>query len=884
MERERWDRIQTIFHAAAELPPADREAFLDDACRGDETLRAEVQGLLQADATGSLLDRGMADLAHAVLDTSIPSIPAGLLEQRFGPYRISEVLGEGGMGVVYLARRDDLGSVAAIKILRDASLSPARRERFAFEQRTLAQLNHPSIARLYDADTLPDGTPWFVMEHVEGESLTRYCETHASPLAARLRLFHDVCEAVQHAHLHLVIHRDLKPSNIRVTPDGTVKLLDFGIAKQLDSLEGPVDQTRTGLGFMTPAYAAPEQIRGERVGIHTDVYSLGVILYELLVGRLPFDLTGRTPAEVETIVTTREPEKPSAAARRMAYLPGGGSRGVSASATSWADLDVLCLTAMHKDPARRYRTVEALIRDIDHFNAGEPLEAQPDSWRYRMGKYVRRNWRPLAAAVAVFAVVVGLVGFYTARLAHARNAAITEAARTQRIQSFMQNLFQGGDEAAGPAESLRVVTLVDRGIQEAGSLEQEPAVQAELYETLGTLSAQLGNLDQADSLLQKSLDRRRETFGPEHADVARTLVAIGLLRGDQARFDEAEQLVRDGLAMNRRTLPRDHPAIARATTALGQILENRGEYDQAIPILEEAVRLQSVASPGSADLSEALTDLANTHFYAGNLEISDSLNRQVLALDRELYGAHHPNVASDLINLGAIRSERGHQAEAEQLYREALEITRAWYGDNHPATASNLTMLARVIVSQERDSEAIGLLHQALDIDERVYGAVHPRIASTLNELGRIAERQGRLEEAAADFGRMGEIYRAVYGDRHYLIGVAQANLAGVLMKQGHPARAVGLFREVIRRFDQALPADHLLAGIARIRLGHALVAERRYREAVSELEPGYAIALKKGGPSLGWLAVAREDLAAAYAAMGDEARAAAWRTVSNDE
>src|ERR1019366_758605 len=242
----------------------------------------------------------------------------------------------GGLGVVYLAQRDDLGSLVAIKILRDAWLSPARRERFLSEQRTLAQLNHPSIARLYDADTLEDGTPWFVMEHVDGIPLTHYCRTHACSVEQRLQLFRSLCEAVQHAHSHAVIHRDLKPSNILVKSDGSVRLLDFGIAKELESLDLQVDQTMTGLRMMTPAYASPEQIRGDRVGISTDVYSLGVVLYELLTGQLPFDLSGLTPAEGATIIAEHEPGKPSAAVKRTTDSDPN-SHALSVSKTAWAD-------------------------------------------------------------------------------------------------------------------------------------------------------------------------------------------------------------------------------------------------------------------------------------------------------------------------------------------------------------------------------------------------------------------------------------------------------------------------------------------------------------------------------------------------------------------
>src|SRR3984957_6914054 len=310
MDSTRWERIQTLFHDVADLPALDQRVFLKTACGDDVELAADVLALVAEDASGaSLLDRDLAQVANEVLDEVMP---ASLPFQEFGPYRMKQVLGEGGMGVVYLAERTDLGTLVAIKILRDAWLSPARRERFASEQRTLAQLNHASIARLYDADTLDDGTPWFVMEYVEGVPLTDYCSQHACSIEQRLQLFRSVCEAVQYAHQQAVIHRDLKPSNILVKPDGTVRLLDFGIAKQLESLDTPAgkNQTMTGLRLMTPAYAAPEQVRGHRLGVQTDVYSLGVILYELLAGELPFDLSKLTPAEADAVIVGQDPEKP----------------------------------------------------------------------------------------------------------------------------------------------------------------------------------------------------------------------------------------------------------------------------------------------------------------------------------------------------------------------------------------------------------------------------------------------------------------------------------------------------------------------------------------------------------------------------------------------
>jgi serine/threonine protein kinase/tetratricopeptide (TPR) repeat protein len=877
MDSDRWQHIQSLFHEAADLAPDEQRAYLERACSGDGTLLASVLAMLEEDArAASLLDRDVAHLAHQMLETAGE---ASLPTSEFGPYRLTKTLGEGGMGTVYLAERQDLGSVAAVKILRDAWLSPARRERFAAEQRALAQLNHPSIAHLYDADVRPDGTPWFAMEYVDGVPLTEYCRTHGSSVAERLRLFRDICEAVQHAHRHLVIHRDLKPSNILVTRDGHVKLLDFGISKQLETLERPVDQTRTALRMMTPAYAAPEQIRGDRVGIHTDVYALGVVLYELLAGRIPFDLSNRTPAEAEAMIVQDAPERPSAVARRMARDSRSEVRMPSASRTAWADLDVLCLTAIHKDPQRRYPTVEALVRDVDHFVEGEPLEARRDSVRYRAGKFVRRNWRPLSGAAAVLMVIISMAAFYTIRLTDARNAALSEAARTQRIQRFMLNLFEGGDAAAGPAENLRVMTLIDRGVQQAQGLDAEPVVQAELYATLGSIYQKLGQLEQANGLLQSALERRQALLGPDDPEVADSLVALGRLRDAQAKYDEAERLIRDGLEKNRNLLGPTHPAVARATTALGQVLENRGAYDQAIAVLEEAVRLHSLPGADEADLAAALSELANSHFYAGHYDESESVNQRILAIRRRLYSDRHPSVADTLINLGAVQFERGRYSDAERFDREALEIIRAWYGSNHPATASALTMLGRAIIQQSvRYDEAAEVLRESLAIQERVHGPVHPRVASALNELGLVALRQGNLDEAEARFQRMTDVYRQVYQDKHYYIGVALSNLGGVYQQRAQYPRAEALFREVLRRYAETLPAEHQLVGIAQVRLGRQLVRQRRYADAEREILKGYEILMKQTSPPARWIDFAREDLVTVYGALNHPEKAESFR------
>jgi serine/threonine-protein kinase len=875
MDGGRWGLIQRLFHEAAQLPRDGWRPFIEAArardAPDDAALVGEVLAMLDEDARGaSLLDRGVADAAHRVVAGAPPP-------PDFGPYRITGTLGEGGMGVVYRAERTDVGSVVAVKLLRDAWLSPARRDRFDRERRLLAQLRHPAIAQLHDAGALADGTPFFVMEHVEGVPITEHCRAHATPVDGRLRLFRRVCEAVQHAHGNLVIHRDLKPSNILVTAAGDVKLLDFGISKQLEGAAAPTgaaaDPTRTALRLMTPAYAAPEQIRGAPASVGSDVYSLGVVLYELLTGRLPFDLSRLTPGEAEALIIAREPDRPSLAA---------GRAGVGRAA--WADLDVLVARAMHKDPARRYASVEALIRDVDHFLRGEPLEARPDDVRYRAAKFVRRHRRAVGAAAGALAVVVGLVVFYTVRVTRARNAALAEAARTQRIQRFMLSLFEGGDKEAGPTEGLQAVTLVDRGAIEARSLAAEPAVQAELYGTLGSIYQKLGKLAEADTMLRAALDERRARAGGDadadvNANLARSLVDLGLLRSEQAQHDEAERLVRDGLARAKRAFPPGHPEIAKAMTALGKVLEERGQYEPAIAVLDEAVRINTAAAPDTPELAASVTELANCHYYLGHYDVSRALNQRALALDRKLHGDRHPLVSSDLFNLGIIESDVGRYAEAERLEREGLAITMAWYGPNHHQTAADITVVARAVRAQDRVAEALELFNQALAIKERVYGPAHPQVASTLNEIALIAVAQGRYDEAARDFQRNLAIYRAAYGgDNHFLVAIALANLGSVWLTKGAFAEAEPYFRQAIAVYARTVPAGHVNVGIARIKLGRALLRQRRAREAQVESQAGYDILAKQMTPTARWLEVAREDLAEEAEGLGQPEQAARYR------
>ncbi len=851
----RFARVQELFRDALALPQNCRPDFLSSACGDDRSLFVEVHGMLEEDARGSsLLDDGIALAAHQVLE-EINNCPV----RKIGPYSLVRLLGEGGMGVVYLAERADLGNPVAIKLLRDAWLSPLRRERFLSEQRLLALLVHPAIARLYDAGVMPDGTPWFAMEYVEGTALGQYCQHHRCTLQERLRLFRSICEAVQHAHEHAVIHRDLKPSNILVKSDGTVRLLDFGIAKQIIHSEIPAGRTQTVLRLMTPAYSAPEQVIGSPIGVFTDVYALGIILYELLAGHVPTPFSTEPRRFSDRPKMEGDRERPSVAAKRSSVC--------TIPKAEWADLDVLCLTSIQVDAARRYRSVEALIRDVDHYIARQPLEARPDSFGYRLDKFLRRNRRPVIATILIIVSFVALAGFFTIRLANARDVAITAAVREQRIQRFMLQLFDGGEKAAGPAADLRVVTVIDRGVQEARALDGDPATQADLYGTLGAMYQKLGSFDKADSVLTRALEERKRSLGPNRSDVAEGFVNLGLLRIDQARFPEAESLIRKGIELAKHGRPVNENVVAKATAALGKVREASGDYKHAIPLLEQAIALHSKKDLAPNELAGETKELADTYFYAGQYDTSIRLTQRAMALHTRLHGYRHPLVADDLINLGAVQIEKGNYVEAERLYRKALSINQAWYGKDHPETAADLYMLGEALVYQRRLHEAEPILRDALALRERVYGPVHPRSANVLNEICTVESLSGRSDEAEACYRRVVEIYKTTYHDKHYLIALAIANLATVQMKRGEYGRAESGFRDALKRYGSTLASDHLYVGIAQFKLGHSLMAEKRNTEAEQALVTACKILEKQGNSSLSWLQKARSDLASLHGA-----------------
>jgi serine/threonine-protein kinase len=847
MDSGRWDRIAAIFNDAAERPEPERQAFLDAACGDDAELMVAVRNLLKSDSAGApLLDRGLPEVAYRMVGAPMETLPF----QEVGPYRLIRILGEGGMGVVGLAEREDTGVQVAIKFLLHAGMTPARRERFAREIKTLAKLKHPYIARLYDAGTLADGTPWFVMEYVAGERFTEYCRRQERPVEERLRLFRSVCEAVQYAHGQAVIHRDLKPSNILVERDGTPRLLDFGIARELNDPNEAGVGSGSSVRFYSEGYAAPEWKSDGSVGAYTDVYSLGVILYEML--------TGRRPAE-------HPPAKPSA----VAHGP--------VSKRAWGDLDALCLKALDHDVGERYGSVEALIRDIGHYLREEPLEARPGGVQYRLGKFVRRNRRAVLTAGLAFTLIVGLVVFFTARLARARNAALAEAARTKRVERLMVSLFKDSGDAANPS-GLPAIALLDRGLKQAALLRADPEAQADLYETLGSMYEVLGDYARADEVLHAGLNKIKAALGPDDPKVAEALLQLGVLRGDQGQYKEAELLARQGLDVAGRHSPPDSLLVLRSNATLARVLIQSGSYDKAAALLDPIVRFQPSTPEGMHILKDSLTADGVANYHLGRYEAAESLDRRALALDRRLFDKGHPQTTTDLMNLASVKTTLMEYPEAESRYREALGMMEAWYGPDQPDTAACLSILAHTLALEGKNTEAETFAERALRIQEHTYGPVHMYVAYSLSTLGKLATKRGDLATAKKDLTRAIEIDRTLFGEGSQLTAAATVDLAEVYLREGQDIRAGQMLREAVSALVADFPPGDAHIGLAQIIWGRALLREKRYVEAEKQLRAGYEILAKQAHPPADRMLEARQDLVSVYDALKEPDKAAKYR------
>jgi len=905
----RWRRIREVLDELLAAPEADREALLRERCGGDADLADEVGSFLRAhDEAGSFIEGP----AGAPPD----AMPAPEIDR----YRIVGELDRGGMGVVYLAVRDDgvYRQTVAIKVLKHGLGSAGLVARFRAERQILARLEHPNIARLLDGGTTRDGRPFLVMEHVVGQPIDAFCRQHGFDTDARIRLFQKVCAAVQFAHRHLIVHRDLKPGNVLVTPDGEPKLLDFGIAKLLDPqfLDHTVAHTRTGaFGPMTPAYASPEQARGEGVTTSSDVYSLGVVLYELLTGHRPYETDAEQPLQALEQVARAEPERPSRRVSRGPLRFGGptggqtgdptgdqpesqagnqaGSQAVSAGRAVDAaalrrrlrgDLDTILLKALRKEPDRRYASAQALSDDLDRHLRGLPVEARPDTFRYRAAKFTRRHAVAVAASTALLAVLVTSLLVLLVQ----RRTILAERDEARRVSTFLTELFAVPDPTRSRGETVTAREILDRGARSiAEGLDRSPATQGALMLTMGRSYKNLGLLREADDLLSRAEGRLEDAHGRRGTDVASALHEQGDVALALGRYPEAVARFEEALALRRQALGEADPAVAETRFRLGRALTESGNWDRAEAELEAA--FGTARDAGAEALSaEILQRWASVAAERGRLDEAERRYRRALETLRRIHGERHPSVVlalNDLAdlerrredwaqarahleeartlahglfegdhpdlaitvgNLGLVQLESGDLPGAAETFAEALRLHRSVFPPDHPRLAILLNNLALLRRAQGDVAAAAELLRESLQVLETGLGPDHPETANAANNLAELYLGMGRLDDAEPLLARAVEVLERTHPRGHPRLAIALANRADLLQQRGDLEQAAAVYARAIEMIRTGLDPEsgrlaHLLSNSGTVlqALGDVEGAAARYEEALSRARRG---------------------------------------------
>ena len=841
----RWQQIDDLLAAALERPASERRAFVETACR-DAALSKTVLSLLELESRTPAFLEGDA-VGHALpflADLEGPEV-LPVSGDRIGAYRLVREIGRGGMSVVFLAERDDgrFHKRVAVKVIQPQLMPTHFRARFQSERDILARLEHPSIARLLDGGETERGEPYLVMEYVEGEPVDAYCDRRALSVEDRIALFLNVGEAVAYAHQNLVVHRDIKPRNVFVSDSGEVKLLDFGIAKVLSEGAEVSMQTVTGDRAMTPAYASPEQVRGEPIRTVSDVYSLGVLLYQLLTGQPPHR-PGALPHEIAAAILDQEPTRPSAV-----VTPEAGRRR-----RLRGDLDAIVMKALRKAPDRRYPSVEAFLDDLRRHLAGAPVAARGDDRSYRFGKFVRRNWPVLAVTAGLVVAGSGAAAFHARRIQRERDVARREAATAEAVTRFVGSLFSASN--AWESSQTRADTLTARALLEQGTkrirteLAAQPEVRAELLGVLGKIYSSLGEWDQAESLLTEALSLRRalhEDHGTGMADDLEQLALVSYRKGDYRRAESGD---REAYEIRRRLFG---PESAEAAASLGRMamdLRKEGELAESERFFREALRIERLLHGDEhKDVAAAMKGLAMIRRERGDLQEAEAFARQALGISRRQLGETDPLTTEHRSDLATILRTKGDLDEAERLFRRALEDTRHWFGDEHPNVAMRFQGLALTLQEKGAFDEAERLYREALRLNRKFAPRDHPQIAMNLHNLGTVLYDQDDLRHAEPLLEEALEMRRRVLGPAHPDVAVTTSNIAWVALEKGDPARAAALFQEALSSLRKRAP-DHSKLADVELGFGRTLVTLGRPAEAEPHLREARRLGEKTRPPT----------------------------------
>lgn len=822
MEASRWQRIEELFGEALNLETAERALFLTAACGSDTGLRREVEALLGShQRAGDFIQAPVVEEAINLISRADPTLGS---KQRIGTYEVVREIGRGGMGAVYLATRADAEykKYVAIKLIKRGMDTEDILRRFRNERQILASLDHPHIAKLLDGGTTADGVPYFVMEYIEGQPLTEYCDSHKLSTVERLKLFREICAAVQHAHQNLVVHRDLKPSNILITADGTPKLLDFGIAKFLNPTLAPqtIAPTATLMRMMTRDYASPEQVRGQPITTASDIYSLGVLLYRLLTGHHPYQFKTPLPQEIERVICESIPEKPSAMVTRTETIDLADGETLSLTPISVSrtregqldklkralngDVDNIILMAMRKEPQRRYSSVAEFSEDLRRHLDGLPVIAAKDTFRYRAGKFIKRHRVSVVAALLVLlSLVVGMLAtFWQAQQAR------QEKAKAEEIKNFIERTLKYSNPMSNPTGKNVRETTVTEALDEAakrlesGEFSNQLEIKAELEQIIAGCYFGQGKYSLGDKHAREFVRLQRQLYGEKHP---KTLIALNHWAG---------------LLFNK-----------------GEMTESEKIYRQILPLMREEEIKGSITA---TDLAAALNDFAYLRRTQGDSREAESLFRESLALNPQIPEESRYINATTRSTLASTIADQGRFEEALQTAYQAVAEFRQRNDGNNPSYGFALTILGGFLIDKGDYAEADANLHEAETLFRNYLSPTSLWLGDNLRNQAISLYQQGKYAEAIIKANETLTIYREGFGTHydHYPTALIIQGLS--LTKMGQAKEGERSLREAVKIRTELLPKEHFWVALANSALGECLTLQKRYGEAEPLLLDSY--------------------------------------------